>query len=166
MAMAVRRALHIGEVVGLFIAPQAGAPMQAVPEVEAVAGRGLKGDRYFQQAGTFSRRCDSDQEVTLIELEVLEELERERGLRLPPAETRRNIVTRGVSLNELVGRTFRVGEVPLRGVKLCEPCKHLMRLAGVDERVIRALIHRAGLRAQILQDGRIRVGDPIDIDSK
>ena len=159
--MRARRGRSVGEVVGLFIAPEAGAPMRAVPEVEAVAGRGLRGDRYFRREGTFSRRPDVEQQVTLFEVEVLEELEREVGLRLAPAETRRNVLTRGVPLPTLVGRVFRVGEARLEGVRICEPCKHLMRLAGLDERALPALIHRAGLRARIVRSGRIRVGDVV-----
>lgn len=161
MAEIAERGRHTGEVVGLFLAPQAGMPMEAVSEVEAVAGCGLKGDRYFRREGTFSRRPDAEQQVTLFEVEVLEALAREVGARLAPEETRRNVLTRGVALDALVGRPFRVGEALLEGVRVCEPCRHWMRLAGLEERALRALVHRAGLRARIVQGGRIRVGDPV-----
>ncbi|MCA1685973.1 MAG: MOSC domain-containing protein, partial [Planctomycetia bacterium] len=100
-----------------------------------------------------------DREVTLIEAEAIEALKREDGVELDPAESRRNIVTRGVALNHLVDREFRVGGIALRGIRLCEPCRHLesMTRAGV----MKGLIHRGGLRAQILGEGVLSVGDPV-----
>lgn len=133
--------------------------MMAVTEVHAVTGRGLEGDRYFHRAGTWSSRRGPGTDVTLVELEVLEALERDYGIFLNPQDLRRNIVIRGISLNGLVGREFRVGRVILRGVGLCEPCTHLDR--ATQRRVLRALVHRGGLRAQILVAGMIRVGDVI-----
>jgi len=133
--------------------------MVSVKEVRAIPGKGLQGDRYFNHTGTYSKKSGADREVTLIELEAIEALAREYKIALQPGAARRNIVTRGVPLNHLVGREFRVGDVTLRGLRLCEPCAHLERLShsGVRE----ALIHRGGLRAQILTDGTIRVGDSI-----
>lgn len=133
--------------------------MASVPEVRAVVGKGLEGDRYFTQVGTYSNTPGPDREVTLIESEVLEALRRECGIPLDPNESRRNIVTAGVPLNSLVGRDFRVGEVALRGVRLCQPCAHLERLTSPG--VLAALVNRGGLRAQILTNGVIRVGDPV-----
>ncbi len=133
--------------------------MVPVEEVRAVAGRGLEGDRYFSQRGTYSKRPGPDREVTLIEIEAIEALKRDHGIEIDPGASRRNIVTRGVPLNHLVGREFRVGEITLRGLRLCEPCAHLERLS--QRGVLRGLIHRGGLRAQILTDGMIRVGDPV-----
>lgn len=130
--------------------------MLSVAEVRAVAGKGLAGDRYFNQPG---KRLEGDREVTLIEMEAIENFEREYGVKFQPQESRRNIVTRGVPLNDLVGREFQIGETRLRGLRLCEPCTHLARLSG--KTVIPGLVHRAGLRAQILSDGLIRVGDPV-----
>jgi len=134
--------------------------MVSVEQVRAVAGQGLEGDRYFNRTGTYSKKSAPDREVTLIEVEAIEALAREYKIALEPGAARRNIVTRGVPLNHVVGRKFRVGEVTLLGVRLCEPCSHLERLShpGVRE----ALIHRGGLRAQILTDGTIRVGDPVN----
>jgi MOSC domain-containing protein YiiM len=148
-----------GTVVSIHLTEAAAAPMAWVNEVRAVAGKGLEGDRYFTQTGTYSKKPRPDREVTLIEIEAIEALKREYGIALDPGATRRNIVTRGVPLNHLVGQQFRVGDVTLRGLRLCEPCAHLERLShpGVRE----ALIHRGGLRAQILTDGTIRVGDSI-----
>jgi MOSC domain-containing protein YiiM len=120
----------------------------------------LEGDRYFKKSGTYSNIPGGGRQITLIELESVEALKRDLKIELEPAQTRRNIVTRGVPLNHLVGRQFRLGrEVMLQGVRLCEPCNHLESLTvrGVRE----GLLHRAGLRADIISGGAIRVGDPI-----
>jgi MOSC domain-containing protein YiiM len=157
-----------GSVVSLHIAPEAGAALATVTDVRAVAGRGLEGDRYFTGRGHYSDKPSfGGREVTLIEMETVEALrngvlnaEGERGqIKLTAAETRRNIATRGVPLNHLVNRTFRVGEVVLRGTRLCEPCRYLDGLTQPG--VMALLIHRGGLRAQILGGGIIRVGDTI-----
>jgi MOSC domain-containing protein YiiM len=150
-----------GRVESIQIAESAGAPMRSVEAAHAVPGRGLEGDRYFSKTGTYSRRDGADREITLVEAEALESLERDYGIALPPAETRRNVATRGVALNHLVGARFRVGDVILLGLRLCEPCGYLEKTAG---RPIRAgLVHRGGLRAQILTEGWLRVGDEIDV---
>lgn len=146
-----------GKVVSIHIAPSAGEPTVAVPEARAEPGKGLKGDRYYEQAGTYSDKPGGHREVTLIEIEALEALERDYRVKLEPGESRRNVVTRGVPLNHLVGREFRVGKVALRGLRLCEPCSHLARLAG--KAVLPGLVHRGGLRAQILVGGTLRAGD-------
>lgn len=133
--------------------------MESVAEIRAVPGQGLEGDRYFQKQGTFWKP-KSDVEVTLIEAEAFEGLARETNLDLDPSAGRRNIVTRGVPLNHLVDREFQVGEVRLRGMRLCEPCKHLQKISGKPG-ILGGLIHRGGLRAQILTEGTIHAGDPI-----
>ena len=148
-----------GAVVSIHIAGAAGEKTTSLSEVRAVPGRGLEGDRYFNQVGTYSAEPGPDREVTLIEREVLQALERERGIQLGPEDCRRNIVTSGVSLRDLVGREFRVGSVTLRGIRICEPCAYLESLTTPG--VLQALVHRGGLRAQILTDGLIRAGDPI-----
>jgi len=150
-----------GTVASIHIAPRAVEAMQNVEQVRAVAAKGLEGDRYFLGLGTFWKP-KPDYEVTLIEAEALEALERDYGPRLGPGEARRNIVTRGVALNHLVGRKFQIGEAMLRGLRLCEPCAHLERLTQPD--VIRGLTHRGGLRAQILAGGTIKVGDRVQIE--
>ncbi len=133
--------------------------MASLAEVEALPGKGLAADRYCEQSGTYSHRGGHEREVTLIEIEAIEALKRDYGIELDPGSSRRNIVTRGVPLNHLVGREFRVGEVTLRGIRLCEPCEHLESLT--QRGVIRGLIHRGGLRAQVLTAGPIRVGDAV-----
>ncbi len=148
-----------GEVVAIHVAAAAKGPMVSVTEVRAVPGKGLEGDRYFSKVGTYSNNPGSGRDVTLIEVEAIEALKRDYGIELPPADSRRNIATRGVPLNHLVGRDFKVGEVTLRGVRLCEPCSHLEKLSRKE--VQRGLIHRGGLRAHIIYGGMIRAGDPV-----
>jgi len=149
-----------GSVISIHVAPAAGEPTAAVNAVRAMPGKGLEGDRYFNAVGTYSSRTGPGREVTLIEIEALEALKRDDSIELDLGASRRNIVTRGVPLNHLVGREFRVGEVRLRGIKLCEPCSHLEGLTQPG--VLPALVHRGGLRAQILTEGIIRVGDVIE----
>jgi MOSC domain-containing protein YiiM len=130
--------------------------MRAVDAVQALPGVGLTGDRYAKQQGTFFKPLP-DFELTLIESEALEALKREYDVELSPSDSRRNVVTRGVALNHLVGKEFKIGEVKIRGIRLCEPCSHLEALTGRS--LIKGLCHRGGLRAQILNAGMIRVGD-------
>jgi hypothetical protein len=153
------RPVAAGAVEGLYLAPAAEAPCEAAEAVEAVAGRGLRGDRYFDGKGTFGGPGAMGHEVTLIEAEALEELAAESGVQLDPADARRNVVTRGVDLNALVGHTFEVGEVELVGRRLCEPCAHLQRLTRPG--VLRGLVHRGGLRADIVRGGAIRMADEV-----
>ena len=147
-----------GTVVSINIASEAEAPMQSVSEARAVPGRGLEGDRYFDRKGTFSNP-QPDRELTLIEAEAIEAMKRELSVDYGLSDSRRNLVTRGVPLNHLVGREFWVGEVKARGLRLCEPCSHLQKLS--HEKVLPGLVHRGGLRAQILSEGMIRVGETV-----
>jgi MOSC domain-containing protein YiiM len=126
--------------------------VRSVDEIDAVAGRGLEGDRYASGRGTFSGP-GRGYELTLVEAEVLDEID------LPWAEARRNVVTRGIGLNGLVGRRFQLGSAECVGRRLCEPCAHLEQLARPG--LLRPLVHRGGLRADIVTDGRIRVGDRV-----
>jgi MOSC domain-containing protein YiiM len=151
-----------GRVEAIVIAPAAEAPMVRVDSAVASAGRGLEGDRYFDGRGTFSNVHGRGYDLTLIEAEVLDELDLPAG-RLAPEEARRNVLTRGIDLNALVGRPFTVGGVRCLGQRLCEPCAHLERLAAAAGKpgTLRALIHKGGLRADIVGDGEIHVGDEI-----
>ena len=130
-----------------------------VEEVRAVEAMGLEGDRYYRRTGTFAKNWEPDAEVTLIEVEAIEALARDYRLHLEPADARRNLVTRGVALNHLVGQSFRIGEVTFRAHGLCEPCGHLEKLTGLP--VEDPLRHRGGLRAQIVKGGLLRVGNPV-----
>lgn len=144
-----------GTVISINIAPRAEAPMESVEEARAVPGKGLEGDRYFVRQGTFYKP-QPDRELTLIEAEAVEAMKRELDVDYGLSDSRRNVVTRGVPLNHLVGKEFWVGEVKARGIKLCEPCAHLQKLTV--KQVLPGLVHRGGLRAQILTEGTIRVG--------
>jgi MOSC domain-containing protein YiiM len=148
-----------GTVVSIFFAPTAAAPMISVPEIQAIAGKGLDGDRYFYKSGTYSKTPGSGREVTLIEVEALEALSRDYRIKVGGGDARRNIVTRDVALNHFVERDFTIGAVLLRGTRLCEPCRHLEKLSVKG--TMRGLIHRGGLRAVIVSGGMIRVGDAV-----
>ena len=137
--------------------------MVSVRSVRAVAGAGLEGDRYAGGKGTFSNQAATGREVTLIETEAIDALEREYDVEIDPAESRRNIVTSNLHLNHLVGREFTVGEVTLRGTRLCEPCGHLEKLTRGGVR--RGLVHRGGLRADIVNGGTIHAGDSVTSDT-
>ncbi len=147
-----------GIVESIFIATVAMQPMEAREQAVAIPGVGLEGDRYALRQGTFFKP-EPAFELTLIEAEAIEALHRDYNLELAPGEARRNIVTRGVGLNHLVGKDFRLGTVLVRGIRLCEPCEHLQKLTG--KQVIQGLRHRGGLRAQILTEGIIHVGDTV-----
>jgi len=146
-----------GLVEAIHIAAEAAKPMESVAEVRAIPGQGLEGDRYFHKIGTYSNTPGSGREITLIEAEAVEALAREAKIDLVHGASRRNLTTRGVPLNHLVGRRFRVGEVLVEGTRLCEPCRHLEGLTQPG--VLAALVHRGGLRTVILEGGTIRVGD-------
>jgi MOSC domain-containing protein YiiM len=148
-----------GSVLSIHIALAGSAPVVSVGEIQAISGKGLEGDRYFRKTGSYSKTPGSGREVTLIEMEAVEALKREYQIDLDAAQARRNIVTRGVALNHLINREFTIGEVMLRGTRLCDPCSHLEKLTVKG--TLRGLIHRGGLRADIVRGGIIRVGDTI-----
>jgi MOSC domain-containing protein YiiM len=157
-SIAENSVMNTGTIEFIYIAPAATAPALSVKEAHAIPGVGLEGDRYALRQGTFYKP-EPDFELTLIEAEAIEALKRDYNVDLPPSEARRNLVTRGVALNHLVGRDFQIGEVKAHGIRLCEPCDHLQRLTG--RQLIKGLRHRGGLRAQILTPGAIRIGDSL-----
>jgi MOSC domain-containing protein YiiM len=145
-----------GRVEGIYISADHGDLPEPVESVRALAGRGLEGNRYFfddAPAGTA---------LTLIAAEAVEAMEREHGISIEPRESRRNVVTRGIDVNALVGKRFRIGDVECEGVELCEPCTTLEGMTKPG--VIKGLVHRGGLNADILSDGAINVGDPVVAD--
>ena len=150
-----------GEVVAIHIASAVGVPMQGLASAEAVAGEGLVGDRYRDNIGFYSPTPTDPgaRELTLIEEESLAAVLRETGVVLGPEEHRRNITTRAVALDPLLGKRFRIGEVVCEGVRKCPPCTHLEEITG--KKVMKPLVHRGGVRARIVAGGWIRVGDPI-----
>lgn len=150
------------EVVSINITSVGAGKMHSVAEIRALVGKGLEGDRYSEGTGTYSKKLGPDREVTLIEAEAIDALARECGIEIDAGSARRNIVTRGVPLNHLVGKKFRVGEVVLEGIRLCEPCGHMESLTkpGVKD----GLIHRGGLRARVIEEGIIRAGDRVEVE--
>ena len=150
--------MSTGSVESIYVASAAGEPPQSVAHAVAIPGSGLEGDRYALKLGTFYKP-GPDYELTLIEAEAIEALQRDYRVELTSGEARRNVVTRDVALNHLVGKEFAIGDVRIRGIRLCEPCDYLQKITG--KRVIKGLLHRGGLRAQILTQGTIRVGDKI-----
>ena len=149
-----------GTVESIHIASAPERPMEARNLALAIPGVGLEDDRYALRKGTFYKP-EPDFELTLIEAEAVEALRRDYEVELAVGDARRNIVTRGVPLNHLVGCEFRIGDVRIRGIRLCEPCEHLQRVTG--RQLIKGLRHRGGLRAQILTQGTIHVGDGINV---
>lgn len=147
-----------GCVEAIYLAGPRGTPRVRVERVRAVAGMGLEGDRNFGRRGRLIGKYAPMRQVTLIEAEALDAV-RAAGRELAAADARRNVVTRGVRLNALVGRTFRVGGATLRGVERCDPCTHLGRLTYRG--VVRDLHERGGLRAEVLESGEIGEGDEL-----
>src|SRR5215212_6758407 len=146
-----------GRVVEINISPEEEVLPSPVERVRAIAGRGLEGDRYFLAGG--EPQPNRDKDLTLIAAEALDALAAEHGIELTAAESRRNVATRDVDVNALEGKRFRVGAVECEGIELCEPCSHLQGLTQPG--VLRGLVHRGGLRAAILNDGEIAVGDVV-----
>ena len=144
-----------GRIVGIFLTSEHGELPETVERARALAGKGLEGNRYFYADGD----APDGRALTLIAAEALEAFESETNIVLSAAETRRNVLTRGIDVNALVGKRFRVGSVECLGVELCEPCSHLQSLTRPG--VLRGLVHRAGLNADILSDGDIAVGDAV-----
>lgn len=150
------------EVTGIYITDKPATPVRPIKTIRAVAGRGLEGDRNFNSGEPAPHGSkQAGEQLTLIESEAIEALARESSISLKPGESRRNLVTRGIALNHLVGKEFTVGKVRALGIRLCEPCSHLESLT--HKGVLTGLIHRGGLRAQILSDGEIHVGDRIAV---
>ena len=145
-----------GRVEGIYITAERGALPEPVESVRAFAGRGLEGNRYF-----YDGQAPAGRAITLIAAEAVEAMEREHGISIEPRASRRNVVTRGVDVNDLVGKRFRVGDVECEGVELCEPCSHLEAMTKPG--VIKGLVHRGGLNADILSDGAINVGDDVAV---
>ena len=147
-----------GLVEGIYIAAEHGELPEPVESVRALTGRGLEGNRYF-----FDADAPSGTALTLIAAEAVEAMEQEHGISIEPRESRRNVVTRGIDVNALVGRRFRVGEVECQGIALCEPCTSLQAMTE-QPGIIKGLAHRGGLNADILSDGEISVGDAVVAD--
>lgn len=146
----------------IFIAPTKNAPQQSVEQAQLVKGKGIVGDR------AFGKIKNPGQNITFVELEEIENFNAHYQQTIANSDTRRNVVTKGVRLNDLVGKTFFIGEVKFFGVELCEPCSKLGGLLENEslsnKEVVKALVHKAGLRADILTDGNINVGMTLSVD--
>jgi MOSC domain-containing protein YiiM len=141
-----------GRVVAIYLAKEHGSPAHPVPAVAGHPGRGLEGDRHFDDA----EACD----ITLIEAEAIERQNAEHPLDLEQGDPRRQVVVRGIDLGQFIGRRFRVGEIECLGEERCEPCNHLAGLVGTQVVMLKGLVH-TGLRANIVNSGTIRVGDVV-----
>ncbi len=150
-----------GTIQGIFVTPVASEPMRALESVKAIAGVGLEGDRYAAGTGFYYRNPTTPgaREVTLIAEESIEQAARDAGVEFEGRETRRNLVTRGVDLRQLLGKRFIIGEVVCEGVRDCAPCIHLDALTG--KRLMPHLVYSGGLRARIVKGGVIAIGDAI-----
>lgn len=146
---------------GIWISATACEPLRSVTEVRVVPDRGLEGDRYFTEGGTFSHWPGGGRAVSLIAEETLEAVRLEHGIDLREGRSRRNLATSGITLDDLQDRTFRIGTVVFRGIRPCHPCRHLEQLteAGVFD----ALKDRGGFRADVIEEGILRVGDAIEL---
>ncbi len=149
-----------GMIEAIHITSTKGEPMTAVESIEAEMGHGLVGDRYHAKSIADPEHAERRRNVTLIEAEVLEAVARDYDINLAAIDSRRNLLTRGAALNHLVGIEFTIGAVTLRGAELCEPCAYIERKNSAPG-LRNALIHRGGLRAEIIAGGTIRVGDPL-----
>lgn len=148
-----------GIINSIFVVGVAGGSPTPIRSIRAVPGKGLEGDRYFHKAGHWSHNDDLPRDVTLVDIETLERVEEEHNIVIEPGEHRRNIETKGIELTELVGKAFQIGNITLQGVRVCEPCAHLVELTG-KKQLLRGLVH-SGLVAEILTDGVMNVGDQI-----
>jgi MOSC domain-containing protein YiiM len=146
----------------IYIGAESGEPLQPAKQATAIEGVGLSGDRYAQHQGTLNRSPDDDAtQVTLIEAEAIDAALRDFDEDFRAGRSRRNLVTRGIALNDLLGKRFQVGEVILEGAQLCHPCGHLAKLTKTDCR--KSLKNRGGLRTIVVKGGAIRVGDAIKV---
>lgn len=148
-----------GKVVGIYIAQNQGDQTVSVDRIHVVPGMGIEGDRYFNKRTELAKQSKTGREITLIELEAIDSIRLIDGIQITPQETRRNIITKGIPLNDLVGHIFFIGMIKLRGVRLCEPCQYLAN--KTDPRILHAMVHRGGLRADLLSEGYIQTNDII-----
>ena len=149
-----------GIVVALFTVDRRAAPMKKVEQLYALAGRGIEGDRYFLGTGTYSKSPEPGRQVTLIKSEVLESLKNELEINVKPEESRRNILTQGIEINDLIGTEFYVGTVRLRAHRITQPCLYLEKLLD-QPGLYKELWDNGGISCEILSDGVIKEGDPI-----
>jgi len=153
-----------GKIVNLFISQSIESSMKKVNQIVLKEKKGIFGDRYYSQEGTFSNKgkIEPDRDVTLIEIEKINEFNDEFNQNITDEDLRRNITVSNCNLNSLVGKEFQIGNVVLKGIRLCEPCKYLAEKLD-NEEVLTKLVHKAGLRAQIIKGGSIDTTSQIEI---
>ena len=149
--------MTVGRVQAIYIASDRGEPTVFVEQAHVVPGMGIEGDRYYKLSVSSDNQNRTGRQLTLIENEAIEAICKVEGIPLRADQTRRNIVTRGISLNDLVGQEFIIGSIKARGIRLCEPCDYLAK--RTDPRVLDSMAHRGGLRADILTEGIIHLND-------
>lgn len=153
-----------GKIVKLLISKDPKSAMLNVNQIVLEAGKGIFGDRYYNQEGTFSNKgeIEPDRDVTLIEIEKIDALNKEHNLDITAEDLRRNIVVSNCDLNSLVDKEFQIGEVVLKGLRLCEPCKYLSDKLN-EKKVLSEMVHKAGLRAQIIKSGSIDLNSQVEV---
>ena len=153
-----------GKIAKLLISKDTQSDMLNVNQIVLEVGKGIFGDRYYNQEGTFSNKgeIEPDRDVTLIEIEKVDALNKENDLNITAEDFRRNIVVSNCDLNSLVGKEFQIGEVVLKGLRLCEPCKYLSNKLD-NEKVLSQMVHKAGLRAQIIKGGSIDLNSQVEV---
>jgi MOSC domain-containing protein YiiM len=148
-----------GQLLGIFITENRSQPMTSLKSAQAVAERGIEGDRYFLAHGTFSKNIKKSRDITLIEIEAIWALKRDYNIDVQPQDIRRNLLTTGIALNHFVNRRLCIGSVIVEGIELCEPCGYLSDLLNLPLK--EALKHRGGLRCKIISGGLLEIGQPI-----
>ena len=153
-----------GKIAKLLISKDTQSDMLNVNQIVLEVGKGIFGDRYYNQEGTFSNKgeIEPDRDVTLIEIEKIDALNKEYDLNITAEDFRRNIVVSNCDLNSLVGKEFQIGAVVLKGLRLCEPCKYLSNKLD-NEKVLSQMVHKAGLRAQIIKGGSIDLNSQVEV---
>ena len=153
-----------GKIAKLLISKDTQSDMLNVNQIVLEVGKGIFGDRYYNQEGTFSNKgeIEPDRDVTLIEIEKIDALNKENDLNITAEDFRRNIVVSNCDLNSLVGKEFQIGEVVLKGLRLCEPCKYLSNKLD-NEKVLSQMVHKAGLRAEIIKGGSIDLNSQVEV---
>ncbi len=149
-----------GKIEGLHITPRSFLPMRNLETLELIEGLGIEGDRHSINEAFHSDRPEEGRQITFFEAETLEALKRDHDIALRPEQHRRNVTTRGVPLNHLVGRRFRVGACVVEATRLTTPCRHIEQITGLE--IYEVLLHRAGLNAKIVKGGQIHLGDIIE----
>ena len=153
-----------GKIAKLLISKDTQSDMLNVNQIVLEVGKGIFGDRYYNQVGTFSNKGEIEpgRDVTLIEIEKIDALNKDHNLEITAEDLRRNIVITNCDLNSLVGKEFQIGEVVLKGLRLCEPCKYLADKIN-EKKTLTEMVHKAGLRAQIIKGGSINLDSQAEV---